>query len=235
MATPSSMILRSLRLIGEKFIGDTLSSAEQTAYLADLNTMLESWSIDRLLVYQLLQESKALTSSVGSFTIGSGGTFNTTRPSKITDPCFIRDSSNLDSPVEIVDAQAYGRLVQKTVDGTYPRYLFYDAADAAGLATIFIYPEPAAGLTLYINSLKQLQAFSTISDTLVLPPGYQRAIEFNFAVEVAGGFTKVSPEVAKTAKESKAAVMKINLPTSVLGLDAGLVGRRSGANILTGP
>ena len=37
MATPSSMILRSLRLIGEKAIGDTLSSAEQTAYLADLN------------------------------------------------------------------------------------------------------------------------------------------------------------------------------------------------------
>ena len=47
----------------------------ETAYLADLNTMMESWSLERLMVYQLLQESKALTASTGSYTIGTGGAF----------------------------------------------------------------------------------------------------------------------------------------------------------------
>lgn len=222
MSTPSSIILRSLRLFGEKSIGDTLTSAEQTAYLADLNTMLESWSLDRLMVYQLLQESKALTSSVGSYTIGSGGAWDTTRPNKIVDPCFIRNSSSQDTPVEIIDAQAYGSITSKTVDGSYPQYLFYDSAWTSGLGTIFLYPEPSASLTLYINSWKQLQSFATISTALSLPPGYQRAIEFNFAVEAAGGFTKVSAEVAKIAKESKAAIMGANAPAGILRMPAGV-------------
>lgn len=233
MATASSMILRSLRLIGEKTVGDTLTSAEQTDYLADLNTMLESWSIDRLMVYQLLQESKALTSSVGSYTIGSGGAFNTTRPTKIVAPCFIRDSNNIDSDLEIIDAVTYGGIPKKDVDGSTPRLLFYDGAFASSLGTIFLYPEPAASLTLYINSWKQLQSFALISTTVVLPPGYQRAIEFNFAIEVAGGFTKVSVEVAKIAIESKAAIKKINLPAGVLQMPPGVV-RGGRSNILTG-
>ena len=226
MATPSTMILRALRLLGEKVVAGTLSSDEQTAYLADLNTMLESWSLERLMVYQLLQESKALTASTGSYTIGTGGAFNTTRPTRIVDPCFIRDSSNLDYPLTIIDAEQYGRITQKTLDGQRPEYLFYDGAFASSLGTIYLYPEPAASLTLYINSWKQLQTFALISTTVVLPPGYQRAIEFNLAVELAGGFTNVSQEVAKIARESKAVIKGFNAPAGVLRMDAGVAGHR---------
>ena len=233
MATASGMILRALRLSGEKRIGDTLTSDEQTAYLEDLNTMLESWSIDRLMVYQLLQESKALTTSDGTYTIGSGGDFNTTRPTKIVDPCFIRDSSGIDYPVTLIDAKTYGEFSKKTIDGSIPEYLFYDGAFASSLGTIFLYPEPSASLTLYINSWQQLQTFALISTTVVLPPGYKRAIEFNFAVEHAGGFTNVSTEVAKIARESKAAIKGFNAPAGVLRLESGVSGHRRW-NINTG-
>jgi hypothetical protein len=133
MATVSSLVLRSLRLIGEKTIGGTLSSAEQTAYLADMNTMLEGFSIERLMIPSLLQESRALTASVGSFTIGSGGTWDTTRPTRICDPCFTRDSANVDRSINIIDAETYGGLFLKNIDGSYPSYLFYDGTDVAGL------------------------------------------------------------------------------------------------------
>lgn len=226
MATPSTMIVRALRLIGEKTVAGTLSSDEQTAYLADLNTMIESWSLERLMVYQLLQESKALTTSDGTYTIGSGGDFNTTRPTKIVDPCFIRDSDDIDHPLTLIDAQQYGAITKKTIDGSIPEYLFYDMAFASSLGTIYLYPEPEASLTLYINSWKQLQTFAAIGTTVVLPPGYQRAIEFNLAVELAGGFTNVSPEVAKIARESKAVIKGFNAPAGVLRLDAGIGARR---------
>ena len=227
------MVLRALRLIGEKTVGDTLTTAEQTAYLADLNSMMDSWSIERLMVYQLLQETKALTSGTASYTIGTGGAFNTTRPTKIVDPCFVRDGSSIDHPVAVIDAVSYGNITLKSSAASWPSALFYDGADVAGLGTIYLYPVPGSGLTLYINSWKQLTQFATIGETLVLPPGYQRAIEFNFAVEVAGGFTKVSGEVAKIANESKASLKKINLPSGILQMPGGLlVGRR--ANILLG-
>lgn len=236
MATPSTMILRALQMLGGKVVGGTLTSAEQTDYLAVLNTMLESWSLERLMVYQVLQESQALTASVGSLTIGSGGTWNTTRPIKIVDPCFVREGGN-DYPITLIDSDAYGKIVRKTEDGSYPKYLYYDSAYAAGLATIYLYPEPKSGLTLYINSWKQLQQFSLISTTVVLPPGYQRAIESNLAVELSAGYRTVPPETLRIAVQSKAAIKGVNRPNNMMQMPVGVgsPGMSRGRSILTGP
>lgn len=229
------MIVRALQMLGGKSLGGTLTTDEQTAYLSVLNAMMDSWSLERLMCYQVLQESQALTVSVGSLTIGSGGTFNTARPTKIVDPCFVRDANNVDYPLQIINAEAYGRIIKKTIDGTYPRYMYYDAAYVAGLATIYLWPEPQASLTLYINSWKQLQSFALISTTVVLPPGYQRAIESNLAIELAAGYRPVPPETAKIARESKAAIKSVNIPDTMMRLDAGVVRRNTGgSNIYTG-
>ena len=231
----STMILRSLRLTGEKGRGASLTTNEQTECLAELNAMMDSWSIERLMCYQVLQESFALTTNTVSYTIGSGATFNTTRPTKIVDPCFVRDSANLDSPVKIVESESYGLIVQKNVGTTYPSYLFYDHGfDASGFGTIYVYPAPAQNLNLYINSWKQLQSFASVSTALLLPPGYQLAIESNYAIHSAAGQMSISPELAMMAKESKRAIKSINLPTTIAQLDSALrQGQRQ--NILTGP
>src|SRR3989337_1217999 len=118
MSTPSSMILNSLIMLGEKSIGDSLTSAEQTHYLAKLNSMLESWSLERLMCYQVVEESKALTTSDGVYTIGSGGDWDTARPTKIVQ-AFIRDSDNNDTPVKVINAESYNSIVAKSTSGTY--------------------------------------------------------------------------------------------------------------------
>ena len=96
MATPSTMIIRALQLIGEKGTGDTLSATEQTDYLEVLNAMMESWSIERLMIYQILDESFALTAGNGSYTIGVGANFNTARPDRI-ETALIRTTAKDDS------------------------------------------------------------------------------------------------------------------------------------------
>ena len=111
---------------------------------------------------------------------------------------------------------------------------FYDSAFASGLGTISVYPEPLAGLTLFINSWKQLGSFSSVSQAVSFPPGYQRAVEFNFAIETAGGFVNVAPEVAKIARDSLAAIKSLNLPDTFMRVETGLV-PVYGTNILTGP
>lgn len=233
MATPSTMILRSLVLIGEKSLGDSLTATEQTDYLAALNTMMESWSLERLLVYQILDETFALTSGDGSYTIGSGGNFNTTRPTKI-DGALIRDANNADSPVDIVGPEAWRSIVQKTSTGSsYPNTLYYDGAYPLG--TINLYPEPQASLSLVLSSWKQLQTFALISTTLALPPGYERAIIYNFAIEVAGGMIEPAPSVVKIARESKAALKRINTTSWSMALPAMPGVHHGGGNIFTGP
>lgn len=236
MATVSSMVMSALIANGEKEIGGTLSSAEQTFYLDKMNSMLDSWSVDRTLVYTILQENFSLTASTVSYTIGTGGTFNTVRPTKIVN-AFVRDSANADSPVKIIPQEQYARLVLKSSGNTYPNAMYYDAAFVGGLGTIYLYPAPIASLTLYINSWKQLQSFASLTTALALPPGYQRAIETNFAIESAPGLTNVSPELVKIAKESKAAIRSLNLPETISRVDAAVAGitTHGGGSIITGP
>lgn len=223
LVTASTMILRSLRLVGDKIVGGTLTTAEQTDYLYDLNSFMDSIGLGRLMIPHLIEESFSLTSSDGTYTIGPGGDFSTARPLSI-ESAFIRDSSSNDSPVEVIDKQQYNLIALKTTATTTPGYLFYEPNIPKG--TIYLYPEPGSSQTLHISSWKPLQKFGGIDVPLQLPPGYQRMIEFNFAIDVAGGFTNVSDEVAKVARESKALVMGFNAPASVLRMDAGIAGRR---------
>lgn len=227
------MILRSLRLLGEKGIGDTLTTDEQTAYLADLNTMIESWGTESLMVYQVLSETFSLTGSDSTYTIGSGGDFNTTRPTKIVG-AVIRNSQGAEYGVELIGSDAYRRIVLKTNNGnSYPTHLYCDYAYP--LATINLYPQPQAGLSLVVDSWKQLQSFAAIGTTVSLPPGYQRAIEYNLAVELAGGLIEPAPSVVKIARESKATIKRMNIPDLSMTLAPGVVFKHRRSNIFAGP
>lgn len=232
MATTVSLIIRGLQMLGGKTIDGTLTAAESTSYTAVLNAMLDSWSTERLMVPCLVQESKALTTSDGSYTIGNGGNWNTQRPTKIVDPCFVRDSSSIDRKLGIIDAIAYGSITSKTADGGYPRYLFYDYTFTGGLGNIYLWPEPIAGLTLYINSWKNLRDITSDSVDLELPPGYEEAISSNFAVRASAGYRPLPPETALIARQSKANIMRMNAPPGILRLDAGVAsgGRRYDIN-----
>lgn len=233
--TATTMILKALRLLGEKGPGDTLTTNEQTDYLYDLNSMMDSWQTERLLVYQILTTTFALTGGDPSYTIGSGGDINIARPLRI-EGALIRNAQNADSGVEILGADAWRRIVIKTNNGnSYPEFLYYDNANASGLGTIYLYPQPQAGLTLVLDTWQVLQSFSAVSTALTLPPGYQRAIEYNFAIELAGGSFQPSAAVVKIAKESKATIKKLNVPDLSMTLPPGLVMTPRRSRIYAGP
>ena len=235
MAAVSTMILRSMRLIGEKARGATLDSNEQTECLAEFNTFLEATANERLLSYHLVEDVTTVAVSSNSLTIGTNGQFAVTRPMRIVDPCFIRDSSGYDTPLELISKEAYGRLVDKDSVYTVPTYLFYDSGfSATSTGTLYFYPAASGSIEIHINSWKQIGQVSTLSHNLSLPPGYQLFIESNFALHLAAGLVPVSAELAKLARESKAAVKGVNAPAPVAMMDVGIVSG-SGSNIFTGP
>ena len=235
MTTANDLISRAMRLLGVLGQGRrTLTSNEASDGLEALNAMLEGLSLERLLVYQILEESFPLVVGTGSYTIGTGGTFNTTRPTKIEN-AFLRDSSNNDYPLEIVNNLAYDTVPLKTVTSR-PRYLYYDPIYP--LAYIRLMYVPAYADTLYINSWKQLQQFTDGTTALSLPPGYQRMIVYNLAIELHGEYqgSILSPEVVGIANKSKAALKSINSPEPVMNVSSvsiirGGMGKR---NIYTG-
>ena len=221
MSTPSTIIVNSLIMLGEKVIGGTLTSAEQTHYLAKLNTFLESCSTNRLFIYQILEESFTLVVGSSAYTVGSGGNFNTTRPVKVEDTCFINYQSRI-NPVTVANERNFSLLQTVGLSGM-PRNLYYDIS--VPLATIYFDYDPDVAYEFHLKSWKQLQSFAAISTTVLLPLGYLRFIESNFAIECAPGLTSASAETIKIAKESKAAIQALNAPEGILRLDAGVAGR----------
>jgi hypothetical protein len=93
------ILTRALRIAQVFAQGDDITGTdEETDALSVLNSLLASWSAERLLVPHLETDSLTLTASDGEYTIGSGGDINTTRPLRI-EHAFVRDSGNNDYPV----------------------------------------------------------------------------------------------------------------------------------------
>lgn len=234
MAATSTIIISSLISIGEKSIGGTLSANEGTHYLNKFNSFLESLSQERLMIYQITTDSVSLVANTSTYTIGSGATVNTGRPNKIVD-AFIRDSSNFDHEITVVDQATYWSITNKLQTATWPEVVYYDNGfSATSTGTLHFAPVPSEANTVFLNSWKQLTAVAHLSTNVLLPPGYQRMLESNFGVECTPGLREPPAVLMKIARDSKAALKGINLPTVISRLDAGIV-RGHGGNIFSGP
>lgn len=215
------------RVIGQD---QTLTSEEAATGLNRLNSMLDFFWIERLMVFQIAEDSFTWPAATTSRTIGIGGNVNVTRPVKVHSAYF-RDSGGNDYPVAIIEEkETYDRLSPKTISGFYPDYLFCDYAFP--LASLFVWGVPSDPLTCVLKSWRQLQAFNSLDVALSLPPGYQEMIEFNLAVRTAplDGMT-ASPEVKAIAAQTKRAIKSLNAPVMVSSVDYFTAPHR---NIFTG-
>lgn len=215
--TVGDLLKSSLRLIGAVAVGETPSNDEMKDALSALNTMLDGWSTHRLTVYATTQESLALTAGDYEYTIGSSGDLNTTKPVQILS-AFTRDSSGQDYPVKVyTDRERYNAIIDKDATGR-PEEILYIPSHPLGY--LYTYPASDTAYTLYIESLKPLSALSGYTTEISLPTGYERALKYNLAVELAPEFgVSVSPEVAAIASVSYKAIANVNTPTVTATMD----------------
>jgi len=185
------------------------SSDEITDGLDSLNAMLSSWSNDSLLTYYRAKETFPLVSGQDTYTIGAGADFNTTRPVHLLDAQAYQGTVNFGT-IAIVDDVVFQRYVDDLNISGSPIYLNYD--NNYPIATIRLYPIPTAGYNLQLLSEKELTSLS-LDVEISLPPGWERALIYNGAKEVAGEYgQELSAQDAEIADDSlkliKAAVAK---------------------------
>jgi len=235
MATAQNLVVRAMRLAGVIGKGETPDSDESTDGLTALNAMLDSWSIERLFVYQIVEEVLTLTPAQATYTMGVGGDLNTTRPTRIEDQCFTRYGSDIDVPLRVIDSQAYQGIVAKTIQSNVPTYLFPDMRNP--LVYLNFYPVPSAAYGVHIFSWKQLQQFAALTTALALPPGHERAIAYSLAEEFGAEFgVQVHPQVSMIAQKSRANLKRMNAPSPIMQTEVAYMNARSvsSGNIYTG-
>lgn len=231
MTTASDVINSALRSIGELAEGETPSAETSADCLDLLNEMLDSWSNERLMVPYLQSEELALVGGTASYTIGSGGTFNTTRPIEIDNSSFTR-IDGVDYPLRVINAPQYSSFPVKATQNSWPEYVYYEASYPLG--RLYFYPVPSAAATLHLFSWKQLSTLATLATAFAVAPGVIRAIRSNLAIEIASNFgLKVPDSVLKTASDSKRNIKRVNAPNDVLSMPENMI-RRRGAGYIYG-
>lgn len=204
--TARTLILSALRKIRAVSPEETPEAYQVENGLEALNDLLSSWAAERLLVYSINQRTGSLVAGTASYNIGSGATFNLTRPQRI-ERAFLR-ISNIDYPVDIIERAEYMGISDKTASGE-PDRLYYDASYSTG--KVYVYPTPNASYTLYMDNWEPLTEFSASTTSYSFPLEYKLALKSNLALLLASEYGKaVDPDLRETARTSKGVIKRLN-------------------------
>lgn len=232
MATAATVINRALRLIGVLAEGETTTGEQASTALLALNQMLDSWSAERLSVYSTQDQVFTWPANTASRTLGPSGDFVGNRPILLDDATYFK-VNNLSYGIKLINQQQYDGIALKSATSTYPQVLFANMAMPD--MEMYVYPVPTTAIEFHFISVEELSQPPALATTLVLPPGYLRALSYCLAVEVAPEYgVEAPPTVQRIAVASKRTLKRINNPDDILAMPYPLVASRQRFNIFSG-
>jgi hypothetical protein len=229
--TALDIIKRAHRLIGVYSLGESPSSDEVADGLAALNSMVEGWSNEKLMVYVATQDTITLIPNQASYTVGPSGSTISVRPQDI-DVSTNLVWNGVTYPLAVASLQEYNSIKLKTLATTLPSVIWMNPTYPN--ATVTLYPVPTLAMTLNLWSWKPLGTFASATDTVSFPPGYDDALAFNLACDLAPEHNvQIPQQVAKRAITSKKLIKRTNFEPITLQFD-GNIPQGGRFNIYTG-
>lgn len=195
---------------------------------------------DRLAMFSI--SSTTWTINSGTFTIGPSAQINIpARPQYIDRVTFIdpAQTPSIERPLIMLTDAAYQSIPIKTLTSTYPTYAYYNPTYVTGYGTLSLWLVPTLTLTGTLYYPLQVTSFPSIDSTISLPPGYNRFMRDNLAVELAEEFREnvpIDPGLVRSAAESKANIKRLNIRMMDMSIDPAIIWRGgTRSNIYTGP
>lgn len=153
------------------------------------------------------------------------------RPLRINS-AFVRVSS-LDYTVVPINLEQYELIGLKSLQGPWPRVLYYQPSDPVG--NIIFWPVPNSG-EMHIFAETVLGRFNNLTQTVTLPQGYNQAIRWNLAELLLPEYGRTTDQVLvqlvqKNALDARAWIKRTNMqPPQVAQFDPALVNRNQRAD-----
>lgn len=208
MSSAQTIIDRALRLIGAIASGESPTTAESNDGLTALNAMISSWQTEKLNVFAYVDTSFNLAAADNSYTVGPAGNFALTpRPQKI-EQVFVT-ANGINYEVELIDYEKWNRIPDQTSDSDIPVYAYYEPTLTTG--TLKLWPVPNTVYALHIITWTSLAELAAVGTSVSLPQGYERALAYNLAIELAPEYgSEPSQSVVAVAMDSKASIKRAN-------------------------
>jgi hypothetical protein len=143
------------------------------------------------------------------------------RPLQI-DSAFVRINTNsngvpiinggLDYPVAILNINDYEMIGLKTLNGPWPKALYYQPAETLG--NIFVWPNPSQGeMHMFADTI--FTRYTNLNDNINLPQGYTMALRWCLAERLMPMYGKASQVqiamIQQYAAQGKATVKRTNM------------------------
>lgn len=227
--TGRQIISDALLTLGVLAQGEDVS-AENGAYaLKRLNSMIDSWGLQRQAMFQVERTTYQTVASTQTYTIGVGGAFNQARPIFIEGAAYLVPTTTGTNQTEIgiavlTDLQYQAQSLKQWAN-SLPNSIYYNNANVGGLGTITILPIPTQVYTLVLYCPVPIAQFD-LSTSVALTPGYERAIMYNLCRELYLAFGRPwSQDLNMLAVDSLLDLKRVNYQSNDLGFDIGLVAR----------
>jgi hypothetical protein len=212
-------------------VDQTLTPAEISDCLRQLNDLIENWSTQQLAVYGQANQTFNAIANQKVYTIGASGDWNTVRPVRIDSPAYsslpIGSSTPSTYPCYPITQAEYNTIAFKDQTQDYPDYFLYVNEYPLGKITLWPVPTQATPITFSIDRI--ITQVASASASLSFPPGYVDAFKYNLAPRLASLFGRpATPEVLGLAVSTLADIKRANRTTPVLRYDSGITrgGRR---------
>ena len=121
-------------------------------------------------------------------------------------------NGGLDYQVSILALENYNQIGLKTLNGPWPKALYYNPNAVSG--NVFVWPNPAQG-EMHIFSSTIFSNYTSLYDDISLPQGYAMALRWNLAERLMPMYGKVSQiqigMIQTYAQESKSTIKRNNM------------------------
>jgi hypothetical protein len=121
-------------------------------------------------------------------------------------------NGGLDYPVAVLNIEDYEMIGLKTLSGPWPKALYYQPTETLGNLTVW--PNPAQG-EMHIFADTLFSKYTSINDTMLLPEGFEAALEWCLAERLMPSYGKASPTqiqmVNAFAAQGKSTIKRTNM------------------------
>lgn len=218
MPTTRDLIRTALRTLGVLASGDTVPNDQAQDALQTLTDLLESWSLERLLIYVIERVDVELRGSKAQYTWGPGEDIDGPRPLRLTGAVLHELDTAMEWPLEVLSQPQWTGIGMKTLTAQLPQAVYYQPTFP--VATLDVWPVPTHWNWLGLLPWVPLPVPLTLDAVLTFPPGYQRLLTAGLTVELAAEYGK-DPAASTVAilTQAMSAVKRQNVRLTPLSCD----------------
>jgi len=139
------------------------------------------------------------------------------------------NNGGLDYPISILNFDQYEMIGLKTLNGPWPKALYYQPSEMLG--NIFLWPNPSQG-EMHIFADTLFSRYTTYADTITLPQGFNNALRWCLAERLMPMYGKANQVqmamIAGFAAQAKSTIKRTNMkPPQVSRFDEVITSSRS--------